>query len=140
MGLFWSCLAYIVPSVHTVKSEPLMRIHFHKGTFPDQTKSAEGLPHSGEGDSDPEHVDSAPGHLHHEAHHHEVLERRLRDLPRFLVTPKGKHGRSADAMRSGSRKILWPGHTNCVLGLLEQLHEGGIVLRHSGTVSIPASK
>jgi hypothetical protein len=91
MGFFWSCQAYIVPSQRGT-SEPLVRIHFDKGTFPDRSKSAEGLPHSGEGDSDAEQVDNAPGHPHHEAHHHEVLERRLHDLPHFLLTPKNKHG------------------------------------------------
>jgi hypothetical protein len=59
----------------------------HKSsTFPNRTERVEGLPQSREGNSDAEEVDGAPCHPHHESHHHQVLERRLRDFPSFLFT------------------------------------------------------
>lgn len=60
-------------------------------TFPNRSERVEGLPQSREGNSDAEEVDGAPCHPHHEAHHHQVLEGRLRDFPSFLFTSGSTH-------------------------------------------------
>ena len=132
-------------------------------TFSDGSEGADGLPQSGEGDADAEEVDGAPGHPHHEAHHHEVLERRLRDLPRFLLAP-GEHTRiRIQAPQNPARDAYHPrrqvapraqpgsaGSTTlgrgrggpigaylrlpCGLGVLPLARAGGVVLRGSGTM------